>query len=262
MKYSVFYKDNEENKKLKDEFVSYMNKYNYVLDEENPNIVVCIGGDGTFLKAVNHYMDKIEQVQFIGVKTGRLGFFCEYNPDELEQLAKDIAISIPLEYQYNLLEGHLVYDENEQYIYAVNEIRIEDPIRTFICNVDINNEHLEEFRGNGLLVASTLGSTAYCKSCRGSLVDHKLNVLQLAAINPIHNVVYNALSSPLILHETTKITFKGDFSSIIVGFDNNIIENNGKLKAVEVRSSDVCVTLLRFKTYNYIKKIRSSFIKE
>ena len=90
MKYSVFYKDNEENKKLKDEFVSYMNKYNYVLDEENPNIVVCIGGDGTFLKAVNHYMDKIEQVQFIGVKTGRLGFFCEYNPDELEQLAKDM----------------------------------------------------------------------------------------------------------------------------------------------------------------------------
>ncbi|MCF0117690.1 MAG: NAD(+)/NADH kinase [Bacilli bacterium] len=262
MKYAVYTNEKENSLKLKQEFITYMAKFCYEYNDEDPAIVVYIGGDGTFLRAVQHYMDRIEQVQFIGVKTGALGFFCDYEPTQLEQLAKDIAIGIPLEYQYNLLEGHLIYENDEQYVYAVNEIRIEDPYKTLICDVEINKQHLEEYRGNGLLVSSTLGSTAYNKSCNGALIDHSLNVLQLAPINPIHNIVYNSLSSPMVLHETSKIEFKGDFSNIIVGFDNKIVENNDKLKSVEVRSSDICVTMLRYNTYNYIQKINKSFIKE
>ena len=56
------------------------------LDHENPEIVLTIGGDGTVLHAVHHYLDQIEKVKFIGIHTGHLGYYTDWLPDELDEL--------------------------------------------------------------------------------------------------------------------------------------------------------------------------------
>lgn len=261
MKYFVSGKDNELSNEIKNQVIEEMNKHNFEFNEENPDIVIFVGGDGAFLKAVRKYMDNIESVKFVGIKTGNLGFFCDYQKDEVEQLVSNIANGVELEYQYNLLEATINYGNSPaECVYAVNEIRIENPFKTLVTDIYINNTSFEEFRGSGLIVSSTLGSTAFNKSCGGACIDSNLNLLQLTEINGINNHNFRSLNSSLVLKETSTITFKGDFINTVIAYDNEIINDTKDIERIDVRSSDIMVTLLRFKPYNYIEKLKHSFI--
>ena len=63
---------------------------NYIKDQNDPELVVVIGGDGTFLMAVHQYMDKLDNIRFIGIHTGTLGFFTDYTDKELDVLFERI----------------------------------------------------------------------------------------------------------------------------------------------------------------------------
>ena len=59
---------------------------------KNPDIVLTIGGDGTVLHAVHHYLDQIETVKFIGIHTGHLGYYTDWLPDELDELVEFLKL--------------------------------------------------------------------------------------------------------------------------------------------------------------------------
>ena len=235
MKYSISAKQNEKSQEIKNRLSIILDNNNFVADEVCPEIVFVIGGDGTFLKTVHKYIDRLDSIYFIGIKTGTLGYFFEYSAEDLNEESK---------------------------IYAINEVRIENPFKTLECNVYINDKFLETFRGSGLLVSSSLGSTGYNKSCNGSVIDTSLNLLQLTEINPINNYYYSSLSNSLVLKNDAHIIFEGPFDKEIIGFDNKITEKNGKLLLVDIFMSERKVKLLRFSHSDFIDKLRSSFLKE
>lgn len=264
MKYSISAKQNEKSQEIKNRLSIILNNNNFVADEVCPEIVFVIGGDGTFLKTVHKYIDRLDSIYFIGIKTGTLGYFFEYSAQDLDEIVDNILNNS--EYfieEHNLLEATLKYDNNEESnIYAINEVRIENPFKTLECNVYINDKFLETFRGSGLLVSSSLGSTGYNKSCNGSVIDTSLNLLQLTEINPINNYYYSSLSNSLVLKNDAHILFEGPFDKEIIGFDNKINEKNGKLLLVDIFMSERKVKLLRFSHSDFIDKLRSSFLKE
>ena len=61
-----------------------------IYDEINPELVITVGGDGTLLHAFHHYLDRIDEVAFIGIHTGTLGFSTDYIVDELECFYHDL----------------------------------------------------------------------------------------------------------------------------------------------------------------------------
>ena len=69
-------------KKLYQKFV----ERHFVIDDEEPDVVVTIEGDGTLLSAFHHYKDKLEQIRFVGVHTGHLGFYTDWRDDEIDDL--------------------------------------------------------------------------------------------------------------------------------------------------------------------------------
>ena len=252
-----YYKDT--NKENADLIIKEIIKHDLVIDNDNPDIVFCVGGDGTFLRAIHHYLNRLDKTIFVGINHGTLGFLYDFNKDDLSSLLEDIKNNNYGVKEYSLLRGDIKYLNKQETIYAVNEIRIENPFHTLISDVFINDELLETFRGNGLVVASSLGSSAYNKSLGGSLIDHDIETLQLTEIAPIANNVYRTLGSSLVLSKEKEITFSGSFHHVVVGYDYLNIENK-ELASIKISSSDKKVKILYNKNHSFIKRIRKSFI--
>ena len=103
MRIGIYYK--QENQEIVELIQKEAEKYGFILDDLNPEIVFSIGGDGTFLRAVHQYIDDIDDVTFIGINTGSLGFFYEFNKEQIPSIMKSISDrTYPLK-KYPLLKG-------------------------------------------------------------------------------------------------------------------------------------------------------------
>ena len=256
MKYAIFKKTDKDVSGVVNSLIKECAHHNLSFDEENPDIVFVLGGDGTFLKAVHHYLDKLDKVVFAGVRCGTLGFFYSYDPDDVSLLVEAVASKLYSEESHRLIEC----DFGENTISAVNEIRFENPFHTLVCSVSVNDEQLEKFHGNGLLVCSELGSTAYNKSLGGAVIHRDLDVLQLTEISTIQNNLYRSLGSSFIVPSDTVFTFEGDFTNVVIGYDHLTCKCDG-LNTFKVRSSDRCIRVVTNKNHNPLSAIKRSFIK-
>ena len=140
-------------------------------NDVDPEIVVAIGGDGTIIKASHLYPNAI----IFGIHTGHLGFYANYSVDELDLLIDDINNKNYCIEKLKLLSCEIedslgnVIKEN-----ALNEITVVTPPRTLTLDVKIDGEFLERFRGTGLCISTSSGSTVYNK-----LLKYKLKIKNL-----------------------------------------------------------------------------------
>ncbi|MBR5207203.1 MAG: NAD kinase, partial [Erysipelotrichaceae bacterium] len=65
--YSVITREDEQSILLKNKIIHFLSEYNYTYNEETPETVFVVGGDGTFLKAIHQYVDKLKNMTFIGI---------------------------------------------------------------------------------------------------------------------------------------------------------------------------------------------------
>ena len=256
MKFAIFKKSDKDVSGVVSSLLKACELYNVTIDEKDPDVVFVLGGDGTFLKAVHHYLDRLETVKFVGVRCGTLGFFYDFDPEDISYLVELLASGYYLEESHHLMECDL----SDKTIYALNEIRFENPFHTLVCSVSINGEHLEKFHGNGLLVCSELGSTAYNKSLGGAVIYRGLGVLQLTEISTIQNNIYRSLGSSFILPKDTVFTFEGDFTNVVIGYDHLTCECQG-VNTFKVQASDKCVHIIYDKNHSSLTSIKRSFIK-
>ena len=257
MKISLFYKKG----KIAAEYISNLEdiatKKGFEIDNEQPEVVIFIGGDGTFLEAVQHYIDSLESISFIGLCKGHLGFFYSYNENEFEELLSDLKKVDCKSNTYRLLKA--TFEDKE--IYAVNEIRIESPFHSLISDVLVNEEYLETFRGNGLAVCSSIGSSAYNKSLGGALVSPSLEAIELSEIAPINNRVYRSLKSSFIVDGGSEIILKPHTNNFLIGYDHLVSEKNNA-KEIRLSLSNKSACLLNRKGHTYVGLINKTFIEK
>ncbi len=197
LKYCVVSKSDEVSINLKNKIIKEI-KLEY--SEENPNIVITIGGDGTTLKALHRYENMIERILFFGINTGHLGFLTNFRPDEIDKVITMINESMFAVENVGLLSYTITMKNGEKIEgLALNEVTLINPPRTLIVDVSINETLLEHFRGTGLCISTPFGSTAYNKSLHGSVVDPSLSAFQLTEIASINSNAYRTLGSPILL---------------------------------------------------------------
>lgn len=257
MKVSIYIKATPENESLRRDLVRLLKENGHFIDDVKPNVVIFVGGDGTFLRAVHQYIDILDQVYFIGVNNGSLGFYFDVEKDDLGTVIKLLENREALINEHHLIEC-LINDN--KIVYAVNEVRLENPFHTLICQVDIDNERLETFRGNGLVLSSELGSSAYNKSLGGALIDHHLNVLELSEIAPIENNAYRSLGSSLVISNRSEIKLSGNIEECLIGYDH-LVERNIKPTIVKIKKSNKTIKILYPSNHSYVASIKRSFIK-
>ena len=254
-RYAIVCKQDEISQKLelkmRDAFVGYME-----YDQKNPEIVISIGGDGTMLHSVHEYQSQLATVAFIGIHTGTLGFLTDYQKEEYDHFIADMKQGDFHVYQRKLLE---VKTSQETYL-ALNEFRIENNMRSQVLDVYINGEFFETFRGNGLCVSTSSGSTAYNKSLNGAVIYSDAGLMQLSEIAGIHHNAYRSLGSSLVLDKSHKIHFESqDFHYSVLGIDHLVFDMKD-IQSVDVKISDQCANFLQLKKVSFIERMKRAFL--
>lgn len=192
MKYAIVSRKDSKSEQLKK---AIMSKLPFEYDEVDPDYVLSLGGDGTILRAVHKYSDIIDKVIFFGINTGKLGFYTDWQVDEIDKMC-DIMINKGYDIEtHSLLE----WSSGDKYGYAINEVAIINPKATQVVDVFIGDNKLETCRCTGLCISTTNGSTAFNKSLGGPVVDPKLDAFILSEIAGINSNAYRSLGSPLVL---------------------------------------------------------------
>ena len=151
-------------------------------DEVPVDLVVSIGGDGTFLRAAHVAAE--QGCPVLGVKVGRLGFLTEVEPREARAaIARVLAGTATIEERLALTaEAEDGAAFNPQW--GLNEIMVEKRARHRLVRlaVEVDGEYVTTFSADGVIVATPTGSTAYSFSARGPIVSPQVPCLVL---NPI-----------------------------------------------------------------------------
>lgn len=236
-----------------------LKKQGLVLDTQNPELIICVGGDGTLLKAFHEWIENIDRVAFVGIHSGTLGFSTDYTIDQLDQFIHDISTKEPLIEEKRILEAECRSLTKQFTIHALNEIRVENIVKTQEMDVFINDELFETFRGNGMCVSGQYGSTAYNRSIGGAVIYPGLDLLQITEISGIHHRHARSLDSPLILAPETEIRLShSDFDHALLCYDHLHLHLD-EINEISISSYKKTMRFARFNKIAHIERLNALF---
>jgi NAD+ kinase len=264
MNFKVISKGDERSNQIKVKMKQHLLDFGLIYDKEEPDIVISVGGDGTFLEAFHRYCHRLSKTAFIGIHTGHLGFYADYVPEELEKLVIEIAKTPFQIVEYPLLEVIIRSKTGNQVdsFLALNEATIKTPEGSVVFDVDIKGERFETFRGDGLCISTPSGSTAYNKSLGGGIIHPSLEAIQLTEMASINNRVFRTIGSPLILpkHHTCLLKPLVDRSFFIT--IDHITRNYTNVKSIQCRVAKEKIRFARFRPFPFWNRVRDSFIQD
>lgn len=165
-----------------------------VASYEDCSLIFCIGGDGTLLAAVHDHYTK--EIPFIGVNLGSIGFLTEIQPEQFpEALRRIIAKDYEVENRIQLSVAH--FDKNRRQKSAgvcMNDVAVARGAQLNIFSTDmfVDGDHVEMLSGDGIVISTPTGSTAYSLAAGGPIVKPELDLFLLTPICPhtLHNRSY------------------------------------------------------------------------
>jgi NAD+ kinase len=216
-----------------------------------PDLVLSVGGDGTFLETMIRVKDL--GIAVAGVNTGRLGFLSNISEEELVK-----SLDLLYRGEYTILERSLLeiaepaglFDKGTQL--ALNEITIQKADLSMITiTVYVDETYLNTYWADGIIISTATGSTAYNLSAGGPILCPDDDSIIISPITP-HNLTIR----PIILpgKSLLRITVEGrsseflttcDFRSRKVPYGNEIVvrQAESKLKTVMIKGLDFYSTL-------------------
>jgi len=254
MKYSIYcVKDSKLNEELKSSIRSILSKKGYEIDNIHPDLVITLGGDGTFLRAIHHYKD-INPL-FLPINTGKLGFLCSIDAKDTNKNSYYSINGLSIK-EYRLIE---VKCDNNNAIYALNEVRIECPLPN--CTkfpIYINDDLLEVINADGVCISSSLGSSGIARGLNGALIDSELEVLQLIEKLPINNHYYKSINSPMIFSGKNTIYLKDlNKKDLILIADFYTTKIN--VDKISIGLTKDKIRVLTLPNSNFTKKLKGGF---
>lgn len=181
-------------------FAAFKHDPDFYLSKKDPDIVISIGGDGMLLSAFHMYEKQLDKVRFVGVHTGHLGFYTDYRDFEVDTLINNLKNDEGEQISYPILKVTITLEDGRIIrARALNESTIKRIEKTMVADVVINQVVFERFRGDGILVSTPTGSTAYNKSLGGAVLHPTIEALQLTEISSLNNRVYRTLGSSVII---------------------------------------------------------------
>ncbi|MDR2355955.1 MAG: NAD(+)/NADH kinase [Clostridiales Family XIII bacterium] len=230
--------------------------------DETVELIVCIGGDGSLLNTLAAL--RFPSTPIIGVNTGHLGFFQELQPVELDEFIFRYKEKQFVIQELKTLRARVVgADGDADVLLGLNEISIHGAhSRVADLNIFIGDSFIETFRGDGILVSTPAGSTAYNYALGGSIVDPRLDLLQITPIAPINNSAYRSFTSSVLLPPHLSVNVFPEFvrePDILVAADG-AERTYAAVKQIHVAFSGETVRLLRFPHYDFWNKVKQKLL--
>jgi NAD+ kinase len=219
------------------------------------DVVVAVGGDGTLLHAARHVAQR--GVPLLGINRGRLGFLTDISPDHMLEAIDSILAGDYLEERRLMLSAQIADGGPQQRLVALNDVVLQKGetgrMIDFVTTVD--GSYVNTHRGDGLIVATPTGSTAYALSCGGPIIQPNVDALVMVPICP-----HTLSDRPLVLKLSSSIEVRVDNGTDAAAHVVCDGEELGPLRSNEVLRiglADESVTLLHPRDYNYYELLRS-----
>lgn len=262
MKFAMMSRGDEKSNEIKSLIEEHLTGFGLDYDQENPELVISVGGDGTFLEAFHTYIEALEDTAFIGVHTGHLGFYADWLPEEVEKLIIEIAKNPFQVVEYPLLDItiHPKSSGKTDHFLALNECAIKTAEGSVVFDVNIKDEHFETFRGDGLCISTPSGSTAYNKALGGGIIHPSLDSIQITEMASINNRVFRTIGSPLILPKHHTIEFDPVYDKSFLITVDHITRNYEDVASIECKVADEKIRFARFRPFPFWKRVREAFV--
>ncbi|MDT8859384.1 NAD kinase [Alkalihalobacillus sp. MEB130] len=231
-----------------------------VSDVNKANIIASIGGDNAFLQATRKTGFQ-EDCLYVGVSTDSLGFYTDFSIQDFKQMIEAMKNAEVEVRRYPILE---VTVDNEKPFYCLNECSIRsNVIKTFVIDVFIDDLHFETFRGDGMIVSTPTGSTAYNMSVNGAVVDPTLPSLQVSEIASLNNNQYRTLGTSFLLGSDRVLTLKvvqDGNDHPIIGVDNEALSIR-HAHQLKLRLAERSIKVLKLKNNSFWEKVQRNFLR-
>jgi len=234
------------------------NNISYFSTKNPPEVdfLLCLGGDGTLISGVRIFSNP--SVPVLGVHLGGLGFLAQITPevliDKLDSVKKE-----EFKIQDRLVLSAKISD-NDNSFFAVNDfvVQNETSFRVTSLSLYIDNQHVSDYKSDGIIISTPTGSTAYSLSSGGPIVQPDVFSIVITPIAP-----HSLTSRPLVLPSDVEVEFRFNEESednlkLIV--DGQNIINFTKDSTVKLSQAKHHLRFITFTDYNYYETLKNKMI--
>ena len=217
------------------------------------NYIICVGGDGTILKASSYV--KNMGIPIIGINTGRLGFLAKIKAVEIDNVIQAITKKKYTISEKTLLSVSYKSKKQENKLgAALNELSITRKNTTSLITIEtkLNDEYLNTYWADGLIIATPTGSTGYSLSCGGPIIMPESKNLVITPIAP-----HNLNARPLVIPDNTNITLKisGRENEFFVSLDSKITTLSNEM-LILIKKAPYKIKMIQLDNDNFLQTLR------
>jgi len=260
-KVKLFINDNKKSKNIAMLVENALKKAGLDVVDDDCDLAIAIGGDGSFLRMVKDSLFD-SSIYYVGINAGTLGFLQEVKLEEIENFIDRIVNQNFSVTSIGIQETSVITRDSKSFFYSLNDIVIRDgKLKTCKFDVSIDGKYLEYYVGDGLLVATSIGSTAYNLSFGGSIVFEDFHSLQLTPIAPLNSKAYRSLLNSIIIPENKVISIVPNNNCelvVTVDGENLIYQDVLEIQTVVNNKKINCI---RFDDNSFVNKIYDKFLR-
>ena len=224
----------------------------YTKIDETFDFVLAIGGDGTILESAK-LIGKMS-TPVIGLNKGRLGFLANSNTDDINQILSNVKLSKFQISERTIIKGIVNGIEYN----ALNEISVSRKNTTSLITIEtkLNQQFLNTYWADGLIVSTPTGSTGYSLSCGGPIIMPESKNLVLTPIAP-----HNLNARPLVIPDDKEISIsiKSREDQYFISIDSDIISASINSEIV-ISKANQKLNMVEFDDNSFIKSLKDKLM--
>lgn len=216
--------------------------------------MISLGGDGTLLDTLPYI--RASQIPVLGINTGRLGFLSAVSSDDIAH-----SIRALLSKNFQLDQRSLIELQSPKgdlfgsFPFALNELTVlkRDTTTMISVSVHVNNNYLNTYWADGIMVATPTGSTGYSLSCGGPIMVPESETL---IITPIAS--HNLTMRPIVIKDSCEIKLRveGRIKNHLVVMDSRSVSLEEPVELL-VKKADFKINLINLEHQDFFKTIRN-----
>ncbi len=208
-----------------------------------PEKLIVVGGDGTLLRTFLKLQGETPIV--MGVRAGKRGFLLDVERYEVEDRVRDF---IRGEYKLVTYPRYAVYANGQRVACILNDVVVVSKMAKLVrLNVSIDGYPAMRVDGDGVVVSSTVGSTAYSLSAGGPIVDPRLSVLIVTPLNPVQ---LHLRSIVVPSNSRIEVTVTPQSNEAYLNLDGQIVKELQPGSIVAVTMCEAGVRMARFRWWD------------
>jgi len=222
------------------------------------DMLISIGGDGTILRAATLVRDS--GVPILGINAGRLGFLATVQKENIETFMQFV-----IDKKYTISKRALISlsctprnESIEEMNFAMNEITVSRKDTTSMITIEtyLNDEYLNSYWADGLIISTPTGSTGYSLSCGGPILTPDVKSLVITPIAP-----HNLTARPLVVPDETEIRLKvtGREPYYLISLDSRVTSVKNE-SILTLKKNPFQINMIEIPEETFLKTLRKKLL--